>query len=1095
MRQYSIWGILSVLFFLTACATKSENEPLFKLHKAEDTGIHFSNTLYPSTELNIINFEYFYNGAGVAIGDINNDGLQDIYFSGNMVPGKLYLNQGNFRFEDITAEAGIDTEGLWGTGVSMVDINSDGLLDLYLCFAGPYGPKQRKNRLYVNEGNLKFSEQAGAYGLDDDAHTTQAAFFDYDRDGDLDVYLLNNITGKLGPNVIRPKYTKGEMANTDKLLKNENGHFVDVSAEAGILKEGYGLGLAIADIDQDGWPDIYVSNDYLSNDLFYRNKGDATFEDTAARAFKHTSYSSMGCDIGDYNNDGLLDIVAVDMLPPDQERRMQMIASVNQPRFFSELEYGYAPQFMRNTLQLNQGTLNEKLLPFSELGYLAGIESTDWSWSPLFADIDNDGFKDLLITNGYPRDITNLDFATYKADKLLNRPAFDRNGMFELIQELENIDGAYLPNYAFKNLGNLQFSNTSESWGFVQNTFSHGAAVADLDNDGDLDYVVNNSYDEAFVYENTLEAHSEHNYLRLSLNGPSGNTLGWGTKVTLFQGRDSQFQEFQTSRGYQSSVEPIMHFGLGGKNVDSVVVEWPDQSRQYLYKPQSDQLLRIEYKPERKVEERDLNVNEGLFEEVFLVDFLHQDNVFDDFSMLSTLPHAYSQEGPALCVGDVDGNGLDDFFIGGAKGQTGRIYMQEKNGRFESHELPSGKDSEDVDAEFFDVDQDGDLDLYVCSGSAEFLSHDAALADRLYINDGQGHFSDQSNYLPHILRNSNTVRSGDFDRDGDMDLFVGLGVDIGNYGHGEGLLLENRNGHFVDVTAEKAPELKSLGIVTDADWQDFDGDGFFDLWICGEWMPISVFRNEGGRLKNRTEEVGLKHTLGWWNTLAFSDMDKDGDVDIVAGNLGLNSPYRSSDEQPLALQRADFDQNGSEDFLISHYLMGKQVPLHFRNDFLQSLAPFQNTYADYQSYAQSSWKEILPEGLKPQSTAVNTFSSVWLENKEGKFTVHELPLLAQTAPVQGILLADFDADGLEDILLSGNSYAQNPFVGYLDAMQGLWLRGNAAKEFQPIMARNSGFALRGDGRGIVALKHTASGEKLILVAQNNGALQVFSCKK
>ncbi|WP_198439912.1 VCBS repeat-containing protein [Pareuzebyella sediminis] len=1092
-------GLLFIFVVLGCSKENRENVELgylFQLHSAESTGIDFSNILYPSTKLNVISFEYFYNGAGVAVGDINNDGLTDIYFSGNMVSGKLYLNKGDFKFEDITISSGIEDHGKWGTGVSMVDINADGLMDLYLCFSGPYGAVQRKNMLYINNGDLTFSEKAADYGLDDDAHTTQAAFFDFDRDGDLDAYLLNNMTDRTGPNVIRPKRNQGQMINTDKLYRNDDGFFVDVSAQAGILKEGYGLGLAIGDYDQDGWPDVYVSNDYLSNDLLYHNNGDGTFTDVAPVLFKHTSYSSMGCDISDYNNDGLLDIIALDMLPPDQKRRAEMIGSINHNRFRSELENGYFPQFMRNSLQVNLGRLDQKQIPFSEIGHFAGIESTDWSWSPLFADVDNDGLKDLLITNGYPRDITNMDFVSYKANKVLKGSSFNDALLAELAQELENIDGAYLPNFAYKNKGDLTFENVSGSWGFVQNSFSHGAAVADLDNDGDLDYIVNNSYDKAFVYENTLRRLQKNNYLRIKLNHKSPNNNGFGAKITLFQQERVQYQEMYPVRGFQSSVEPIVHFGLGGDPVDSLQVQWPDGTRQTVLHPDTDQLLKMDYHPNHKPTKVPQCENgETVFYATDLVKYKHKDAYYCDFDQLPILSHGYSQKGPDISVGDVDNNGLDDFFIGGAKNEPGMLFIQKREGGFEGKKLPSGRESEDLGSTFFDADGDGDLDLYVTSGSAEYPEGSHRYQDRLYLNDGHGVFADRTDLLPSMINSTSSVAAADYDQDGDMDLFVGGYVEPEHYGISRSYVLENRSGTFVDVTDEVSPGLKRLGIIADAHWADMDDDGFPDLWICGEWLPLTLLKNEQGHhLNDATNEILLGDTVGWWNKMALADLDGDDDLDLVVGNLGLNTPYRSDREHPFSLHMSDFDQNGVQDFLISHNLQGKQVPLNFRNDFLGSLQPFKRRFQDYKSFAGSRWEDIIPNETGAQRIDINTFATSWIENIDGTYKVHPLPSEAQWAPINGILVFDFDQDGIMDILLSGNSTAQTPFVGYLDAFNGLLLCGKGNNGFVARSVQESGFYMDGEGRDLDLIE-TGSGKPSVLAAQNNGPLLVFSLSK
>ncbi|MCR9226314.1 MAG: VCBS repeat-containing protein [Flavobacteriaceae bacterium] len=1097
MEKYGFLWTASLLLFVLGCSVenkkKAETEYQFLLHPPESTGINFSNTLYPNTKLNVISFEYFYNGAGVAIGDINNDGLPDIYFSGNMVPGKLYLNKGNFKFEDITAVSGIDTRGKWGAGATMVDINGDGLLDIYLSFSGPYGQEQRKNMLYINQRNNSFTEEAAAYGLDDDAHTTQATFFDFDRDGDLDVYLLNNMTDRTGPNVIRPKRNQGQMLNTDRLYRNDEGHFTHISEEAGILKEGYGLGVSIGDVNQDGWPDIYVSNDYLSNDLLYQNNGDGTFTDIASDVFGHTSYSSMGCDVADYNNDGHLDIVAVDMLPPDQKRRAQMIGSINHNRFQSELDYGYSPQFMRNSLQLNRGLFQQEQLPFSEIGHFAGIESTDWSWSPLLVDIDNDGLKDLLITNGYPRDITNMDFTSFKANKVLKGSSLNDGLLMELAKELENIDGAYLPNFAYRNKGDLSFEDVSTPWGFVQNSFSHGAAVADLDNDGDLDYVVNNSYDEAFIYENTLPKESGNGFLRIKLKGKSPNTNGLGSKVTIYQQGQIQYQELYPVRGFQSSVEPILHFGLAEKKVDSLLVEWPDGNQQWAHQVEPNQIMEIEHTIVESTKDLTHQKKKALFEATKLVDHRHKETYFCDFDQISILPHGYSRKGPDICVGDVNNDGLDDFFIGGAKDTAGMLFIQKRDGGFENgRTLPTGAASEDLGATFFDADGDGDLDLYVTSGSTEDSIKPINYQDRLYLNDGNGFFSDRTDLLPKMPYSTSTVTAADFDQDGDLDLFVGAHVEGTSYGGSQSFLLENQGGNFVDATDLLAPQLKKLGIVTDAHWADMDGDGYPDLWVCGEWLPITLFKNDTGRLHDITQDVGLANTVGWWNQMAFADLDGDGDLDLVAGNQGLNSLYRSSVEHPLTLHEYDFDQNGTQDRLISHYLEGKHVPLHFRNDLLDRLLPYKKRFQDYKSYAGSDWEEVVPNTSKAQKTVINTFATSWIENVGGSYMIHPLPNEAQLAPVNGILVSDFDLDGNMDILLSGNSKDQHPFVGYLDAFKGLLLLGKN-KGFVPQSIQDSGFYVGGEGRAL-GLIETASGHPLILAAQNDGPLLSFQLK-
>lgn len=1093
-----LFAFIFMMFKCQKVSFKQKNaEMLFKLHTAESTGVHFSNLLFETTELNIINFEYLYNGAGVAVGDINGDGLQDLYFSGNMVEGKLYLNKGNFKFEDITTQAGISTKNKWGTGVSMVDINGDGLLDLYLCFSGPYAPERRKNLLYINQGDLTFSEEGASFGLDDAGPTTHAAFFDYDKDGDLDAYLLNNTMGDMGPNIIRPKKIKGEHPNTDQFYRNDGGHFSNVSAEVGILKEGYGLGVALGDVNQDGWTDIYVSNDYLSNDLLYINNQDGTFIDQAEQFFRHTSYSSMGCDLADYNNDSQLDLVAVDMLPPDQTRRKLMMGSINYNRFRSEIKSGYFPQYMRNTLQLNQGLAPDGTLAFSEIGQLAGVHSTDWSWSPLLYDLDNDGWKDLLVTNGYPRDITNLDFASYKANLMMSGQ-YNEEVMLQLIKEVNQLDGAYLSNYVFQNQGDLTFRNRSEEWGFTQPSYSHGAAVADLDNDGDLDYITNNSYDKVFIYENKAQQLGKSHFIRLHLTGPDVNTGSIGSKIWLYQDSVVQYQELFPFRGYQSTVEPLIHFGLGEKAaVDSLVIQWPNDTRQVIYQPSIDQVLSISYSAQA-VKSKKIMTSRGstVFETQAFSSFQHQEPHFDDFKIQPLLPHKHSQLGPKISSGDVNGDGLDDFFIGGAFRQSGLVFLQKVDGSFESKKLENGAPTtEDLGNLFFDADQDGDLDLYVTSGSSEFPENSAFYQDRLYINDGAGNFQVDTAALPKIYASTSCVQAADFDQDGDQDLFVGGRISPEDYSKApRSYLLENRQGKFIDVTLEKAPELVNYGKITAVVWEDFDQDGWEDLVVLGEWLPISIFRNERGQFKNITQIVGLSKTVGWWNSLQAYDLDSDGDTDFIAGNLGWNSPYKTSFERPFSLFVGDFDQNDQSDPILVQYLQDRQVPVHFRDDLFNWIFSLRKKFQNYQSYATANWEDIFPNQAT-QRFDIHTFATSWIENLgNGKFAMHSLPIQAQVAPIYGVLADDFNADGKPDILLSGNTSAPDPHTGQYDAFNGLLLTGDGKGTFLPLPFQKSGFFAAGEGRDLATLKQ-ANGDQLLLVAQNNDVVLFFTFQK
>jgi len=1092
--QIALVLILFTVICIPGCNGIKKDNKLFTLHNAKSSKIDFSNQIFETIDLNIINFESMYNGAGVGVGDFNNDGLQDIYFAANMVSGRLYLNTGSFKFQDVTDKSGIKTENKWGTGVSVVDINADGFLDLYLCFAGPYANELRKNQLYINNGDLTFSEQAANYGLDDDGHTTHAAFFDFDRDGDLDVYLLTNTTDEMGPNIIRPKRNNGEMINTDRLYQNNNGFFKDVSKEAGILKEGYGLGIAIGDVNMDGWPDIFVGNDYLSNDQLYINNMDGTFTDKASEYFKHTSYSSMGCHMADYNNDGLPDIVALEMLPYDQTRRNLMFSSMDYERYYSEIDHGYFPQFKRNTLQLNRGKTTNQQTVFSEIGFLAGMYTTHWSWSSLLADLDNDGLKDLAITNGYPRDITNLDFVTFKRG-LMSKGQYNKNMLIDLIDEVVKNKGAYLPNFAFRNKGDLRFVDVSTEWGFTQPTFSHGAAVADLDNDGDLDYIVNNSYDEAYIYENNEQKLFQNHYLRLKLHGIKRNLNALGSKVWLYQDSLVQYHEHFPFRGYRSSIEQVVHFGLGKTTeIDSVIICWPDNQKQIIINPIANQVLDVTYSPLSSYYSynKQKNKNDQVFSHVEAVDFVHFEPQYHDFLRMPLLPHKHSQDGPGLCVGDVNNDGLDDFYIGGACGQAGSIFKQQQDGTFKEL-IFSIRESkyEDLGCEFFDSDGDGDLDLYVTSGSNEFPEGSENYLDRIYINDGHGNFNYKDGYLPEIKTSTSCVASTDFDNDGDLDLFVGGRITPGQYPKSpQSYLLENRNGKFENITSEKGQELMHCGMITDACWLDVNQDGWKDLIVCGEWIPISVFINNHGKLIKSPNDSGLEQTVGWWNSMTAGDLDNDGDMDLVAGNLGLNSLYKTSDEKPFSMFVDDFDNNGKLDPIMVHYLQDRRVPVHFRDDLISWIKPLEQKFPDYTSFAEANWVDIFP-GVASRQIDINTFASIWIENlSNGKFIIHELNITAQISSVFGILIKDFNKDNIPDILLTGNTSASNTFEGQLDAFFGLLMLGDGLGEFIPQDIQESGFFVPGEGRALNQIKN-ANGYPLILAAQNNDRLITF----
>ncbi|TVQ04552.1 MAG: RNA-binding protein [Balneolaceae bacterium] len=1104
--QYSTRILLSmvVIFCFTCQGCKSGKDvpsEMFELLRSSETGILFVNQVDESVDLNIVTFEMLYNGAGVAIGDITNNGYNDIFLASNMGKSRLFQNEGGFRFIDITGQSGIQTEGKWASGVTLVDINNNGLLDIYISFGGPYAdPGRRANELYINNGNGTFTESAREFRIADTGFSTQAVFFDYNKNGFLDLYVLNNGHGDVPPNVIKPKLLNGEHINTDRLYRNNgDGTFTDVSTEAGILIEGYGLGINVFDINGNGWPDIHVANDFLPNDIIYINNGDGTFTNRAADYFRHQSYASMGTDFGDINNNGLMDIITLDMLPESNRRLKQMYESAGYERYLSQLIMGYEPQVKRNVLQLNNGLTPLGHPVFTDIAPLAGVESTDWSWSALFADIDNDGWLDLMITNGLPRNPADNDFSKIKMD-ILRNGVFDRRMMERLYDELQNLEGIFERNYLFKNNGDLTFSNVSPEWGFREPTYSTGAAFADLNNDGRLDLVINNINQEVFVYRNLNE--NDNNYLQVKLSGPGHNRQAIGAKLSLYFDGRSLHHQYSVSRGYLSAMATPVHFGLGSvTEIDSLVVIWPDDQKQVVSTLPVNSVTNVVYGEQSLFPVHYRNsaaVKKPLFKnitETARVDFVHEEDNFIDFNIQPLLPHKFSRTGPGIAVGDINKNGLDDFFIGGAFGQSGKIFLQNADGTFTGQDIDVGPAYEkDTGALLFDANGNGHLDLYIASGGSEFAPGSQYYRDRLYFGDSSGTFLHSPDALPDIRASTSVVIAADLDNDGNLELFVGGRVVPNHYPQKpESLILKFSDGKFVDVTDTVAPGLKNTGMVTAAIWSDYNNNGWQDLILAGEWMPITVFENRGGHLVNVTENLGLAETVGWWNSITAADFNQDGYTDYVAGNLGLNSLLRNREEGPVQIHINDFNGNGIVDPVISQIIAGERHPIHLRDDFMMQMPEMARRFPTYASYGEAALGDILTARQlnEAQSYSIHTFQSSIILNRGGKdFDVKPLPIEAQFAPVYGMISGDFDGDGYTDILLTGNSFSTDVFIGRYNAFSGLMLRGDGTGNFEPIGYDESGFFLDQDGKSLVTIGGLAGGKR-VLSARNDGRAEMF----
>jgi enediyne biosynthesis protein E4 len=1081
----------------TASISPSQDPPLFTLLSGNETGITFENTLTEGLNTNILMYEYFYNGGGVAVGDLNGDGLDDIYFTGNMVPNALYLNKGNMQFEDITQQAGVaGRQGPWTTGVTMADVNGDGLLDIYVCSSGSLPPDKRRNQLFINQGpNAEgipfFLDEAAKYGIDSDATSTHAVFFDFDNDGDLDLFLLNHNPKSLP--VLDESITAELLKIPDtagpQLFRNDGGAFTEITRQAGIQQSAlsYGLGAGVADINGDGFMDIYISNDYTAPDFLYINNGDGTFTDIIQEAMGHISNFSMGNDIVDINNDGLLDIFTLDMLPEGNERQKLLMAPDNYEKFEFNLRVGFHYQYMRNMLHLNHG--NGK---FSEIGQLAGISNTDWSWAALFADFDNDGWKDLYITNGYHRDYTNMDFLKYMSDYLKNNQGLRRENVLDLVYQMPSSN---VVNYAFRNSGGFMFDDRTALWGLNQVANSSGAAYADLDNDGDLDLIVNNVSHPAFIYRNDANLLTENNHLKIQLAGTRQNTKGVGAKISAYHGDSKQLLQQMPSRGYQSSVSPTLHLGLGkAHKIDSLSVEWPGGNTQTLYEIPVNQTLNLS--------EADAHLNRKPKSEIkpqfkavsTPVKNSQPQNAINDFKRQPLMVNPQSFSGPPMAKGDVNGDGLMDIYVGGDAGNSGKLYFQQVGGTFREvivSAFETDQASEDTKAVFVDLDGDGDLDLYVASGGyGEFTPKDERLQDRIYKNDGNGNFSKAIGSLPTMLTSTGAVAVGDFTGDGAPDLFVGSRVIPGRYPEipPSYLLVNDGHGSFSNETEKWGPEFKSLGLVTDAIWMDLNGDDVMELIVVGEWMPIAVWEQSASYFTDATKKYFESEYEGWWNSLTVADMNGDGRPDLIVGNHGLNSQVTASINEPAELYYKDFDNNGAVDPILCFYIQGKSYPYVTRDELLDQISAMRTRFRNYADYAKLSISEIFsPQELKDAGYMKATLleTSYFEARQDGSFQRKPIPIEAQSAPVFDVLALDADGDGYQDLILGGNIQRARLRFGKYDANFGILLKGDGKGGFTYVPQRKSGFNIQGDIRSIISV------EDLILFGINQVGVVAF----
>lgn len=1090
MRDISLIIYVFSVILLSACSNPEEETQLFKILSKESSGVDFINSLEYTEQLNPYTFKNFYNGGGVAIGDVNNDGLSDLFFCGNMVSNKLYLNKGGLKFDDITVRANLGSEGVWSTGVSMVDINADGFLDIYVCKSGPPEGRNRYNELFINNGDLTFTERAKEYGLDNIGLSVQAAFLDYDKDGDLDCYLLNNSIKSIGVfEIVKDQRLQPDSLGGNKLFRNDNGSYNDVTLESGIYSSeiGFGLGATIGDINEDNWPDIYISNDFFEKDYLYINQQDGTFKDRLEDFVNETAMGSMGADLADINNDGYPEYFVTEMLP---ERRDRQVTKA----FFNsweELKYtkdlGYSNQFGRNVLQLNNGDGT-----FSEIGRFAGVEATDWSWASLIFDMDNDGMKDIFVSNGIYKDLLDLDYLKFMADK---------DKVRNIIQSTENsiklmidmMPSEPLINYVFKNNGDLTFTNMAMDWGMERPTFSNGSAYGDLDNDGDLDLVVNNANMASVIYENRArQILPERNFLALKLKGQGANTMAIGAKIHLYLGDDIIFQILNPIRGFESSVDHKLLFGLGDiQKIDSLSVKWPNDRVTTLYNVAVNQLIELD-EVDSKLVKSILPEPEPQFFKPYMNEslaFTHVENDYVDFRKERLLFHMNSTEGPCICKADVNNDGMEDLYIGGAHDQSGKIFIQVEDGSFNSSIANFAKDnwSEDLACVFFDANGDGNSDLYVTSGGSEFNSYSAWLHDRLYVGNGKGGFTKTRQRLPYKgFESTSTVVPLDFDDDGDLDLFVGgrsvpfyYGIPADSY-----LIVNDGKGQFTAIKDASTKVLNRLGMVTDATLADLDGDDKNELIVVGRWMPVKIFKFNKGKIMDVSDSWEMNNTDGWYNTVVADDLNNDGKMDFLVGNHGLNTRFHTTEEEPIELLVNDFDNNGYYEQIISMYSDGKKYPFVQLKELAEQIPTVAQRYSSFDDYKRDETDAIFSDEIRAKTKVFTTFNlstGVFINN--GKtMTFEKLPMRAQLSPVYAIKTLDYDHDGNKDILIGGNFSESKPEVGTYHASFGALFHGIGDGKFQFVPNSKAGFKIEGNIRDVKEIK---IGNKNVLVVTRN----------